>query len=193
VKYLSNFYVLIALGGWLGGAAIGLLAPLILTGIDDTTAHLKIVAGDGRLALKKMKSEYKYDIIHMDAFNGDGIPPHLLTKEAMEIYLGRLAKKGIMLFHLSNRYYDLRPVVKATALELGLYGAMNRQDKKKQLNIYQKPTHCVALARRAEYLQPLIGKGWIALDGNDGLKEMSAWTDDYINIIAPLYEKLKNH
>ena len=162
------------------------------TYLDDTNAHLSIIVGDGRLALKKIKTKYKYDIIHMDAFSGDGIPSHLLTQEAMDIYLNRLAKEGIILFHLSNRYYDLRPVVKATATVIGLYGAMNTQDKKKKINIYQKPTHCVALARRPEYLQPLVDRGWIKLNGNDGLKELSPWTDDYINILAPLYEKLKN-
>jgi len=144
------------------------------TCLGDTNAHLKIVVGDGGLALKKLKSEYKYDIIQMSAFSSDSIPSYLLTKEAMEIYLGRLTKKETVLFHLSNRYYDLRSVVKATALKIDLYGAMNRQDKKNQLHIYQKPTHCGELARPAEYLQPLIDKGWIALDGNDGLKEMSA-------------------
>jgi hypothetical protein len=65
-----------------------------------------------------------YDLLFVDAFSGDGIPTHLLTVEAVEGYRRRLSADGLMVFHLSNRYYDLRPVVKAIAGKTGLKGAV---------------------------------------------------------------------
>ncbi len=60
----------------------------------------------------------------VDAFTGDGIPTHLLTREAIEIYLSHLSQNGVMVFHVSNHYYDLQPVLKAITFELKLLGAV---------------------------------------------------------------------
>lgn len=83
----------------------------------------------------------------MDAFTGDGIPTHLLTREAVQIYLERLKDDGVILFHVSNRYYELRPVIKAIAARLGLAGAINVPTPKTQLKANQSATWCVVLAR----------------------------------------------
>jgi spermidine synthase len=163
------------------------------TYLEECKGEVRVIVGDGRLAMQGGKSEGRdYDIIHMDAFTGDGIPTHLLTREAIEIYLSRLAERGVILFHVSNRYYELRPVIKATARELGLHGAMNIPLSRDKLETYQSSVWCVALARDPKDLHPLLKLGWVRLDKDDGLVDMAPWTDDYINILAPLRESIKN-
>jgi len=163
------------------------------TYLDECRGEVRVIVGDGRLAMQSGRSEgRRYDIIHMDAFTGDGIPTHLLTREAIEIYLSRLAPGGIILFHVSNRYYELRPVIKSTARELGLHGAINTPLNRDRLKPYQSSVWCVALARDPGDLQPLLKLGWVRLGGHDGLNDVAHWTDDYINILAPLGENLEN-
>jgi hypothetical protein len=162
------------------------------TYLDDSKGKIRVIVGDGRLSMQKIDNDKTvYDIIHMDAFTGDGIPTHLLTQEAMEIYLSRLAENGVILFHVSNRYYELRPVIKSTSAGLNLFGAINVPATRDKLKYYQNATWCVALAKDPERLQPLVNRGWIRLGKDDGLTGIAPWTDDYINILTPLIENLK--
>lgn len=121
----------------------------------------------------------------MDAFTGDGIPTHLLTKEAIEVYLSRLSPRGLLVFHISNRYYDLQPVLKSISIELNLSGAMN-ESYNNNLKAYQSRALYVALAKDTEQLESLIDRGWKLFSEYDGLKYISPWTDDHINILASL-------
>ena len=164
------------------------------TYLDDCKVKVRVIVGDGRLSMQKSESAgHDYDIIHMDAFTGDGIPTHLLTREAMEIYLSRLAEDGVILFHVSNRYYELRPVIKSTSEGLRLYGAINVPATRDKLKDYQNASWCVALARNPARLQPLVNRGWVRLGKDDGLNGSASWTDDYINILAPLVENIRYH
>jgi hypothetical protein len=162
------------------------------TYLEDCKGKVDIIVGDGRLSMQRVDNgTAKYDIIHMDAFTGDGIPTHLLTREAMEIYLSRLAENGVILFHISNRYYELRPVIKATSRDLNLSGAINVPPTRDKLRAHENATWCVVLSRHPERLQPLLSRGWKLLGTNDGMNEAASWSDDYINILAPLMENLK--
>lgn len=156
------------------------------TYLDDSKAQQRVIVGDGRLSLQDAKvKELRYDLMLIDAFTGDGIPVHLLTREAVETYMNRLTADGLLIFHVSNRYYELRPIIKAIATDLGLHCAINVPIGKDQLGPGQIDTRCVVVSANRERLQPLIAKGWILLGGDD-LKGMSQWTDDYINIFEPL-------
>jgi len=77
------------------------------------------VLGDGRLSLER-ESPRKYDVLGIDAFAGDSIPMHLVTREAMALYVRHLADDGVIVFQATNRYIDLLPVVKRLAGEFGL-------------------------------------------------------------------------
>jgi hypothetical protein len=66
--------------------------------------------GDARLRLQDAP-DGSYNIIVLDAFSSDAIPTHLLTKEALELYERKLATGGVIAFHISNRYLQLRPIV----------------------------------------------------------------------------------
>ena len=128
--------------------------------LGDCKAKQEVVVGDGRLALQKHQANRpKYDLILIDAFKGDGIPAHLLTQEAIEIYLSRLTEGGLLIFHVSNRYYELRPIIKAIARDINLHGATNSSLVKDQLRPGQLDTLCVALTQTRESLKPLIEKG----------------------------------
>jgi SAM-dependent methyltransferase len=87
----------------------------------ESAAHVEIVEGDARLSLERERTPF--DLLALDAFSGDAIPVHLLTREALALY-GRLLKpNGIMAFHVSNVYLDLAPVVRQLANQAG-YQAM---------------------------------------------------------------------
>ena len=82
----------------------------------DTTV---IVLGDGRLSLER-EPDQRFDVLAMDAFSGDSIPLHLLTREAMMIYLRHLKPGGVLAFQATNRFVDIAPVVASLAALHGL-------------------------------------------------------------------------
>ncbi len=88
------------------------------TFVAESQGKIDLILRDGRKALEESKTDY--DLIVVDAFTGDGIPSHLLTREAMTVYFKRLEKRGgLLLVQASNRYSRLFPVVEATARTLG--------------------------------------------------------------------------
>jgi SAM-dependent methyltransferase len=89
------------------------------TFLEESEAEVERVLGDARLALEREEPQ-AYDLIVLDAFNGDAIPVHLLTREAFDEYRRHLRPGGVIAVHVSNRYVDLRPVVKGGADYLGL-------------------------------------------------------------------------
>jgi hypothetical protein len=97
------------------------------TFLQDTSAKTEIVMGDGRLSLER-EPPRGYDVLGIDAFSGDSIPMHLVTREAMAIYLKHLKPDGVIVFQATNRFVDLLPVVKRLAAEFGL-DAVNVSDE----------------------------------------------------------------
>jgi hypothetical protein len=85
--------------------------------IRDSAAHIDIVLGDGRLSLEREPSR-QYDILAVDAFSGDSIPVHMLTKQAFALYFQHLQPEGVLAVHISNQYLNLKPVVQAAAAAL---------------------------------------------------------------------------
>jgi len=163
------------------------LARRWFTFLRHTPAALRVIVGDGRLNLRR--SAERYDLILVDAFSGDGIPTHLITREALEIYRQRLRPHGLIVLHLTNRYYDLRPVVKATLSGLNLAGAMKRSALRSSDTYMPIATLYLVVAPYAADLKPLLERGWTLLGEKDGLPPGVAWTDDYINILAPAAAK----
>jgi len=89
------------------------------TFLSDTAARTEVVLGDGRLSLER-EPPRGYDVLGIDAFSGDSIPMHLVTREAMAIYLKHIKPDGVIVFQATNRFVDLLPVVKRLAAEFGL-------------------------------------------------------------------------
>ena len=96
------------------------------TYLADTPAKTELVMGDGRLSLEREPAR-GYDVLGIDAFSGDSIPMHLVTREAMALYVKHLKPDGVIVFQATNRYIDLLPVVKRLAAEFG-FEALNISD-----------------------------------------------------------------
>jgi hypothetical protein len=128
-------------------------------------AHLELVMGDARLTMerKQLKDSEKYGIIVVDAFSSDAIPIHLITLQAMDVYLDKLTEDGLLAFHISNRYLDLRPVLANLAKERGLT-AVYQNDNKEKAYPGKSSSRWVALARKNAYL--------------DGLRGLNDWEDE---------------
>jgi protein-L-isoaspartate O-methyltransferase len=82
-------------------------------------AEIAVHHGDARLVLEHQQPQ-RFDVLVLDAFNGDAIPTHLLTMEAFDVYLRHLAEDGVLAVHISNLYLDLEAVMQAAAERYGL-------------------------------------------------------------------------
>lgn len=141
----------------------------------------RIIIGDGRIELNRQADE-KYNLIALDAFSSDTIPTHLLTLEAVEGYLKRLAPGGILMFNLSNRYFTLANPLLRIAEELGL---------KTRFVLDVPPpdaTHAAAsiwfvMAQQDTSLSPLEDYGWVELQAPPGTP---LWTDDHTQMLSVL-------
>ena len=87
--------------------------------LRDTPATTSVIIGDGRLSLER-ETPRGYHVLGIDAFSGDSIPMHLITREAMALYVKHLAPDGVIMFQATNRYIDLMPVIKRLANEFGM-------------------------------------------------------------------------
>jgi hypothetical protein len=151
--------------------------------LEDCAPDAAIVLGDARLALRDAPV---HDILVVDAFSSDAIPMHLLTKEALQLYLAKLAPEGILLFHTSNRHLRLAPVVAALAGDAGLMARrrFDRSTPQEAESLERLSSEWIALARRAETLAFLDDlPEWRPLAAEKGTP---VWTDDYSDLVSAL-------
>ena len=165
--------------------AIEDIARAGFTYLDDCPAEVKIVVGDARLQLEHAP-DHSYDIIMVDAFSSDAIPTHLLTREALDLYDKKLAPQGTLVFHISNRYYNLLGVIKSTSAE---YWEGLAKMSKKDLEAFQSDAIYCLLHRKSDDVSALRGAGWRSLEVYP--EECAPWSDDYINTLVPLYIGLR--
>jgi spermidine synthase len=171
--------------------AIEMLAQRWFSYLGDAKARTSVIIADGRVSLhQRGKEGSAYDMVFVDAFSGEGIPAHLLTEEAMTTYLSRLKKDGFIIFHITNRYYDLRPVIKAVATRLKLQGAMKSTSTVRTESSTPVRTDYMVLTADRNTLQRFLDERWTIIDNSDGIKACRPWTDDYVNILVPLAAKM---
>lgn len=152
------------------------------TYLADCPAPAKVILGDARQSLQGAP-EANYDMILLDAFSSDAIPIHLVTREALRLYLAKLRPGGVLVFHISNRYLDLEPVLGNLAREAGLVSRArtdlklnDEENKKKKL-----PSAWVVMARQRENLGSLAqDQRWQPLPA----QRETLWTDDFSNILS---------
>ena len=138
----------------------------------------KLVDGDARLQLREA-TDGRYDLLVLDAFSSDAIPVHLITREAVELYLRKLAPSGILAFHISNRYLDLEPVLANLAEELRLValGCDDMSLTEAEFATGREQAHWVVMARTAEGLAEFQRRTrWSPLEGKP---RVGVWTDDF--------------
>ena len=140
---------------------------------DTRAARLDIVEGDARLRLGQ-QPDRTFDLLVLDAFSSDAIPVHLLTREALALYLRKLRPGGWLLTHVSNRYLDLEPVLARLAADAGIV-CRAFDDTHEDPSVGKEASHWILMARRESDLGPVSRrKEWVpALDG----RNRSPWTD----------------
>ena len=123
--------------------AVAYCAQTFFTFLSHTPAQVSIVLGDARRQLSR-EQDKSFDVIVVDAFSGDSIPVHLITAEAIALYLSKLKPDGILLLHISSFHFDLRPVVYAIATKLRLHALHVAQVS--QLQPGEEPNYWMLLA-----------------------------------------------
>jgi hypothetical protein len=151
--------------------------------LADSQAAIDIEVGDGRLLLQRDGGAPRFDVLAIDAFAGDSVPVHLLTREAVALYLNRLAPDGVIALHVSNRYLDLRPVAGRIAADLDLQLAYV-EDVADDDSPEMASSDWILLARDRKVLdREVIRAGARALPP---YAPGRTWTDDYSNIVGAL-------
>ena len=150
--------------------------------LDQCGPDIPVVLGDARLTLAE--SPDKYDLIVLDAFSSDAIPIHLMTREAIAIYVSKLAPGGTVLMHVSNRHMELASVVAGIAHANGLTSRMNnraaRDDEDDAKYLFTSTV--VVSARTEEDFGALRDDAdWTIIEPPTGQR---IWTDDYSNVIG---------
>jgi hypothetical protein len=157
------------------------LARHWFTFLHDTSAQTDVVLGDARVSLAAQAPQH-FNVIVVDAFSGDAIPVHLLTREALALYRRHLQPDGIVAFHVSNQYVDLEPVVAAIAGNAGLRAISVHSRADEQTGLYYADWILVT-ANQAFLTQPeLVNNGFPAPLRAD----VRLWTDNYSSVFPLL-------
>jgi SAM-dependent methyltransferase len=144
-------------------------------------SNCDVIIGDGRLQLVQAGNE-SFDLLMLDAFSSDSVPTHLVSREALQLYLSKLAPDGILLFHVSNRFLDVERLVSSLVIDAGLV-AFSRFDDAGDLRKEGKSSanHVVA-ARRLEDLGSIAANPtWKRVTRPS---DFQLWTDDYSNLLS---------
>ena len=140
--------------------------------LADSPARVEVVLGDGRLSLER-EAPQNYDVFVVDAFSGDSIPAHLLTRESLRQYLRHLRPGGLIAIHISNKVLDLEPVIAALATDSGLAGCLSISADDPRL--YRTGSTWALLSTDPKAVEglgrPLRGDARVGV-----------WTDDFYNV-----------
>jgi len=157
--------------------------PRYFTYLSDCPAPVGVILGDARLSLKDAPDSC-YDMIILDAFSSDAIPIHLVTREAIRLYLAKLKPGGILVFHISNRYLDLKPVLGNLARDAGFIslGSSDLKLSDEDLKKKKSASIWVVMARTQADLRGLArDQRWHTLPVRPG---DALWTDDFSDILS---------
>jgi hypothetical protein len=157
--------------------------------LSESTGACRVVLGDGRISLGQV-ADGTYDLIVCDAFSGDAIPTHLLTVEAMRLYLQKCGQHGFLAFHLTNLYVDLKPVLARVSQELELVCLLNEDiqfetQTADDVRLRKDPSVWAVIARKNEDL--------VGLPDDPRWQRISAgplaplWTDDAASLWPVLH------
>ena len=156
-------------------AVVG-IAKTWFTYLKDCPSKVEIVLGDARLSLER-EAPQNFDVLVVDAFSGDSIPVHLITVEAFAEYLRHLKPEGVIVFHVSNRFLDLKPVLLAIAEKHHLEYAFLHESGEDG----GTTSDWVAITRYKPFiLRPSIVE---ATEPVAPRPDWRLWTDDYYNLV----------
>jgi hypothetical protein len=165
---------------------VAMIAETDFTYLKTSPARIRVILGDARRSLARDETA-SYDLLILDAFNSGAVPIHLMTREAMEVYLKRVPKDGVILLHVSNRYLDLRSMLSAMARDLGLSGACKRLTQNGRRTDDRVPSSWVALSRDPGKMNLLVrARGWTDLRDPSFARGAGAWTDQHASLLPVL-------
>ena len=155
--------------------------PKLFTFLSESPARVETVVGDARIQLAREleQGSRQYDVLVADAFSSDAIPMHLLTREAFQLYRAHLAEDGVIAVHISNRYFDFVPLMKAMADSLGL-----------ALTVYHSETAGLCMASDWAFLSkapvtfPASPHGHVV--DTSAIAPGALWTDDFHSLVGML-------
>jgi hypothetical protein len=156
--------------------------------LADTEGRCRIVVDDARLALAREPDE-AFDLLVIDAFTGDSVPPHLLTREAFDTYGRKLSTAGILAVHISNRYLDFAPIVAALAAEGG-WMALDGADRDVPADFARLASRWMALTRSLDVAKRIASTPtsprWQWQPALPGPRA-PLWTDDRTSVSEALF------
>jgi hypothetical protein len=166
---------------------VAAVAMMEFSFLKDSPAQIDVVLGDGRLSLEREPAQH-FDLLAIDAFAGDSIPMHLLTREAMAVYVKHLAPGGVMVFQATNRFVSIAPVVERLASAFGMTAVMVVDEPD---NSYSSgPDYWLSATD-----QIIVTRNRAVLDSSS-LKLVAeplprnpmfrVWTDDFYNLLSVL-------
>ncbi len=155
------------------------MAQRHFTFLKECRADTEIALGDARLVLER-ESPQQFDVLVLDAFSGDGIPVHLLTREAGEVYLRHLKPDGVLAFHVTNIHFDLRPVLAGLARELQMAHVIVAASATPKAGTFSSIWGL--LSRDQTSLKAALGKR----TSFNSEQPHIVWTDDHNNLIDVL-------
>jgi hypothetical protein len=164
---------------------VAAVAAKEFTFLRDSPARVEIILGDGRLSLEREPGQ-RYDLLAVDAFSGDSIPMHLLTREAMATYLRHLKPDGAVVFQATNFYVDISPVVERVAAAFGLT-AMRVSDGPQDtggMNYWINATDQIIVAKNPRLLE--AGPIRSVAEPLPPRTDFRVWTDDFSNLFRIL-------
>src|SRR5258706_559356 len=164
--------------------AVVKIANSEFTYLKDTEATIEIALGDARLNLEREPSQ-QFDVLAIDAFSSDSIPVHLITLEALEIYEKHMKPDGVIAFHVSNRFLDLKPVVQMIAEKRGLNVAWVRDTYEDG----STSSDWILLCKDNTFLlKPDIVEATYIIPPEPGWR---GWTDDFMHLLRLAYYSRK--
>jgi SAM-dependent methyltransferase len=152
--------------------------------LGDSRASVEIVSGDARISLEREPSQ-QFDVLAVDAFSGDSVPAHLLTREAMALYLRHVRPDGIIAFHVSSRHLDLPTLVRKLADTLQLHAVCIDQPVTRDWIIASR--WVLVFRDPAVAQRPGLADAPTVTPDPAALARVRAWTDD----CSDLYHVLK--
>jgi SAM-dependent methyltransferase len=161
------------------------IASTEFTFLRDSPARVEVVVGDGRLALEREASQ-EFDLLGIDAFSGDAIPMHLLTREAMAIYVRHVKPDGVIVFQATNRFVDIAPVVERLAASFGwnavLVSDTPEASDREQFRVAGTAQIIVTRNRALLEAEPIAS----VAEPIPAQPRFPVWTDDFHNLLSVL-------
>lgn len=163
--------------------------PRWFTFLSECRGTTRLVIDDARLAIER-EPDGSLDLLVVDAFSGDSVPTHLLTREALALYGRKLAPDGVVAFHISNKFLDLKPVVESLAAD-GDWMALDGYDLDVPTEYARVVSHWMAVSRSMDMIKAIYGHPtserwqWKPAEGRGAGRP---WTDDRTTVMEALIQ-----